>query len=107
MLTQRQTNRPKKALLCAWKSLISVACSAFPFLLWPTLLACSGRASVTATSGQSALIPRVKICKEQGVPVDEWRLCTKKRMAGENAEDVGLTVVEEVKRCMFEAFGQK
>jgi len=31
----------------------------------------------------------------------------KKRMAGENAEDVGLTVVEEVKRCMFEAFGQK
>jgi len=44
-----------------------------------------------------------KICKEQGVPVEERRLCTKKRMAGENAEDTGLTVVEEVRRCMFEA----
>jgi len=34
----------------AWKSLICVACLVFPFsLLWPTLLTCSGRASVTAT----------------------------------------------------------
>jgi len=33
----------------AWKSLLSVACLVFPFLLWPTLLTCSGRASVTAT----------------------------------------------------------
>jgi len=44
-----------------------------------------------------------KICKEQGVPVEERRLCTKKRMAGENADDADLTVVEEVRRCMFEA----
>ena len=27
----------------------------------------------------------------------------KKRMAGENAEDAGVTGVEEVRRCMFEA----
>jgi len=44
-----------------------------------------------------------KICKDQGVPVEERRLRTKKRLAGENAEDAGLTVVEEVRRCMFEA----
>jgi len=35
-------------LPCGWKSLMSVACLVFPFsLLWPTLLTCSGRASVT------------------------------------------------------------
>ena len=34
----------------AWKSLLSVTCLVFPFLLWPTLLTCSGRASVNATS---------------------------------------------------------
>jgi len=27
----------------------------------------------------------------------------KKRMAGENAEYAGLTIVEEVRRCMFQA----
>jgi len=33
-------------------SLVSVACLVFPFsLLWPTLLTCSGCASVTATAG--------------------------------------------------------
>ena len=38
--------------LCAWKSLICVTCLVFPyFLLWLTLLTCSCRASVTATSG--------------------------------------------------------
>jgi len=42
-------------------------------------------------------------CEDQDVPVEERRLCTKKRMAGENAEDAGLTVVEEVRRYMFEA----
>jgi len=35
---------------CAWKSVISVTCSVFPFsLLWSTLLTCSGRAIMTAT----------------------------------------------------------
>ena len=52
MLIPHQTNRSKRLLLpCAWKSLISVACLVFPFsLLWPSLLTCSGRASVTATA---------------------------------------------------------
>ena len=45
----------------------------------------------------------LKICKEQGIPVEERRVRRKKRMAGENADDAGLTVVEEVRRCMFEA----
>jgi len=50
MLIPRQTNRQRDLLLpCAWKSQVSLAWS-FPFLLWPTLLTCSGRASVTATS---------------------------------------------------------
>jgi len=38
---------PIATLPCAWKSLISVACLIFPFLLWPTLLTCGSRASVT------------------------------------------------------------
>ena len=51
MLTSRQTNRQRKLFLpSAWKSLVSVACLVFPCsLLWPTLLTCSGRASVTTT----------------------------------------------------------
>jgi len=36
-------------LPCVWKSHISATCLVFPFLLWPTLLTCSGRTSVTAT----------------------------------------------------------
>jgi len=41
----------KLLLPYAWKSLICVAFLVFPFsLLWPTLLTCSGHASVTATS---------------------------------------------------------
>ena len=48
----------------------------------------------------------LEICKEQGVPVEERRVRRKKRMAGENAEDAGLTIVEEVRRCMFEALNR-
>jgi len=43
-------NKIVPMLPCAWKSLICVACLVFLFsLLWPTLLTCSGCASVTAT----------------------------------------------------------
>jgi len=53
----RQKNQPKGALTS--KSLVSVACLVFPFsLLWPSLLTCSGHASVTATS------PSLRPCPE-------------------------------------------
>jgi len=45
----RRIGQREFLLPCAWKSLISVVCLVFPFLLWPSLLTCSGRASVTAT----------------------------------------------------------
>ena len=48
----------------------------------------------------------LRICKEQSVPVEERRVRRKKRMGVENAEDAGLTVVQEVRRCMFEDFGR-
>jgi len=51
MLNARQIGQRELLLPCAWKSLITVACLVFPFsLLWPSLLICIGRASVTATS---------------------------------------------------------
>jgi len=54
MLIPHQTNRPKRALTSMCMEVtysISVACLVFPFsLLWPILLTCSGRASVTATA---------------------------------------------------------
>ena len=45
----RRISQRQLLLPCAWKSLITVACLVFSFLLWPTLFTCSGRASVTAT----------------------------------------------------------
>ena len=42
----------------------------------------------------------IKICKEQEIPIEERRIRRKKRMPGEYAEDIGLSVVEEIKRCM-------
>jgi len=48
-LRARRIGWRQHLLPCAWKSLITVACLVFPFLLWPTLLTCSGRASVTAS----------------------------------------------------------
>jgi len=54
MLTPRQTNRQRELVPpSARKSFISVACLVFPFLLWPTLLTCSCRASVTGTLHRS------------------------------------------------------
>ena len=45
----------------------------------------------------------IKICKEQEMPIEERRIRRKKRMPGENAKDVGLSAVQEIKRCMLEA----
>ena len=45
----------------------------------------------------------IKICEEQEIPIEERRIRRKKRMPGEHAEDVGLSAVEEIKRCMLEA----
>ena len=45
----------------------------------------------------------IKICEEQEIPIEERRIRRKKRMPGEHAEDVGLSAIEEIKRCMLEA----
>ena len=45
----------------------------------------------------------IKICEEQHIPIEERRIRRKKRMPGEHAEDVALSAIEEIKRCMLEA----
>ena len=45
----------------------------------------------------------IKKCSELEIPVEDRRVRRKKRMPGEHAEDAGLSVVEEVRRCMFQA----
>ena len=45
----------------------------------------------------------IKICEEQEIPIEERRIRRKKRMPGEHAEDIGLSSMEEIKRCMLEA----
>ena len=45
----------------------------------------------------------IKICKKQEIPIEERRVRRKKKMPGEHAEDVGLSAVEEIKRCKLEA----
>ena len=45
----------------------------------------------------------IKICEEQEIPIEERRIRRKKMMPGEHAEDVGLSAIEEIKRCMLEA----
>ena len=42
-----------------------------------------------------------KKCTKLEIPVKDRRVRRKKRMPGEHAEDAGLSVVEEVRRCMF------
>ena len=43
----------------------------------------------------------IKKCTKLEIPVEDRRVRRKKRMPGEHAEDAGLSVVEEVRRCMF------
>ena len=45
----------------------------------------------------------IKICEKQEIPIKERRVQRKKKMPGEYAEDVGLSVVEGIKRCILEA----
>ena len=44
----------------------------------------------------------IKICEKQEIPIKERRIQRKKKMPGEPAEDVGLSAVEEIKRCSLE-----
>ena len=48
----------------------------------------------------------IKICKKQEIPIEERRVRRKKKMPGKHAEDVGLSAVEEIKRCMLEAMNR-
>ena len=45
----------------------------------------------------------IKICEKQEIPIEERRIRKKKKIPGEHAGDVGLSAVEEIKRCMLEA----
>ena len=45
----------------------------------------------------------IKICEKQEIPIEKRSVRRKKKMPGEHAEDVGLSAVEEIKRCMLEA----
>ena len=45
----------------------------------------------------------IKICEKQEIPIEERCVRRKKKMLGKRAEDVGLSAVEEIKRCMLEA----
>ena len=45
----------------------------------------------------------IKICKKQKISIVERRVRRKKKMLGKRAEDVDLSAVEEIKKCMIEA----
>ena len=45
----------------------------------------------------------IKKCTELEIPVQDRKVCRKKRMPGEHAENAGLGVVKEVRRCMLQA----
>ena len=45
----------------------------------------------------------IKKCTELEIPVEDWRVSRKKRMPAKHAENAGLCVVEEERRCMFQA----
>ena len=45
----------------------------------------------------------IKICEKQEILIEERRIRKKKRMPGEHAEDVDLSAIKKIKRCMLEA----
>ena len=45
----------------------------------------------------------IKKCTELEIPIEDRRVRRRRRMPGEHAEDADLSVVEEVRRCMFQA----
>ena len=48
----------------------------------------------------------IKVCEKQEIPIEERRVRRMKNMPGKHAEDVDLSAVEEIKRCMLEAMDQ-
>ena len=54
-------------------------------------------------SGKQSIKTAIKICENQEIPIEERRVRRKKKMPGKHAEDVGLSAVEEIKRCILEA----
>ena len=62
-------------------------------------------------NGRNALVKQcieraIKICEKQEIPIEERRIRRKKREPGEQAEDLGLSAIEEMKRCMLKAMDQ-
>ena len=45
----------------------------------------------------------ITICEKQAIPIEERRVRRKKKMTGKHSEEVSLSAVEEIKRCMLEA----
>ena len=45
----------------------------------------------------------IKICEKQEISIEERHVRRKKKMPGKHAEDLDLSVVEKIKRCMLEA----
>ena len=50
---------------------------------------------------KSSMDAAIKKCTELEIPVQDRRVRRKKRMPGEHSENTGLSVVEEVRRCIF------
>ena len=48
----------------------------------------------------------IKICEQQEIQIKERRVRRKKKMPGKYSEDLSLTAVEEIKRCMTEAMNR-
>ena len=42
----------------------------------------------------------IKICEKQEIPIEKRRVQRKKKMTGKHSEEVSLSAVEEIKRCM-------
>jgi len=47
------------------------------------------------------------LCEKLEIATEERRVRRKKRMPGEQTPDVGLSVLEEMKRCMLQAVDLK
>ena len=45
----------------------------------------------------------IKKCTELEIPIEDRIVRRRRRMPGEHAKDAGLSIVEEVRRCMFQA----
>ena len=69
---------------------------------------CSHKMNAFLVRDRDALVKQsieiaVRISEKQEIPIEERRVRRKKKMPGEHEEDIGLSVVEEIKRCTLEA----